>query len=75
MPKDKQQRPKRKKIKNANFDKQKMKEVLQKLAESKAKNKVICEKTTSIQQMHVKHKKIHKNPKPNKNQFEENDAA
>ena len=72
MPKDKQQRPKRKKIKTSFHDKQKMKEVLQKLADSKVKNKAVCGKTTSITQMHVKHKKIHKTPKPNKNQFEEN---
>lgn len=36
-----QQRPKRKKITNSRHDKEKMKEVLKKLAESKVKNQKI----------------------------------
>lgn len=66
MGKNKQQRPKRKKVKTSLQDKDRMKEVLLQLANSKARNKAIVERSTSITQMHIKHKKIHKDqPKPN----------
>lgn len=54
-----------------------MKDVLLKLAENKAKNKNIVQKNSSISQMHIKHKKIHKTALPGKEEHaqQEEEAA
>lgn len=51
-----QQRPKRKKVKVATHEKEKMKEVMSRLAQSKANNQQITPKLMSISHMHLKNK-------------------